>query len=179
MGFGYGWIWDQSRFSPANRAGPLDLTLGVKSPILRGDSAPVAFTLSAMVKLPTASASSGLGTGMTDLTVLAIATRSWGALSLDLNAGYTWTGVGDRFERTGDSAFSGAALRWQASPRLMVFVETYASPATEGTADPFGTLRAGYQLELVPHVLIGGAIGTGYSPGSSKALVSVGLTIVY
>jgi len=34
------------------------------------------------------------GTGFADFSRLAIATRSWGALSLDLNGGDTWTALG-------------------------------------------------------------------------------------
>lgn len=179
LGFGYGWIRDRSPADAPTREGALDLTLGIKTPIPLGEAAPFAFTLSSTVKLPTASARLGLGTGLTDLSVLGIATRTWGSLSLDINGGYTWTALGWRSEQAGDGWFTGAALRWQASRRVLLFAETYASLPMDETTDPTGTVRAGWQVEFRPGVLVAGAIGTGYGRDSSEALGTIGLTLIY
>jgi len=179
LGFGYGWLRDRSPADAPTRDGVLDLTLGLKAPIFLEDAAPIAFTLSATAKLPTASARLGLGTGFADWSMLAIATRSWATLSLDLNGGYTWTAVGRRAEHADDGWFAGAALRWQASERLLLFAETYAFLPSDGGTDSTGTVRAGWQLALRPSVLLGGAIGTGYGRGAADLMGTVGLTLNY
>lgn len=172
--FGYGWRRDRLLANAPISDGPLDLTVGLKSPILAGDSVPFAFTLSATAKLPTASAHLGLGTGSTDLSLLAIVTRSWGALSLDLNGGFTWTVLG---RRTDDALFTGAALRWQAGKRLLIFTEAFATLPTDGGGDPTGTVRAGWQIKLRPAVLLAGAIGRGCGSGSAEVMGTIGMTI--
>ena len=111
--------------------------------------------------------------------MVAIATRSWGALSLDLNGGFTWTALGRRAVRPGDAGFTGTALRWQAGERLMFFAETYAVLPVEGISRPAGVVRVGWQWALRPSVLLGGAIGTGYGRGSDEALGTIGLTFIY
>lgn len=179
LGFGYGWLRDRAATGTSTRDGVLDLTLGLKSPLLRGESFPFAFTLSTTVKLPTASARLGLGTGYTDASVLAIATRNWGGFSLDVNAGYTWTALDQRSTRAGDGWFTGAALRWQADARLLLFAETYATLPTDDSAEPVGTVRVGGQWEIHGGVLIGGALGTGYGNGAAEVLGTIGLTLIY
>lgn len=172
--FGYGWRRDRLLANTPISDGLLDLTVVLKSPILAGDSAPFAFTLSATAKLPTASAHLGLGTGSTDLSLLAIVTRSWGALSLDLNGGFTWTVLGRRAD---DALFTGAALRWQAGKRLLVFTEAFATLPIDSGSDPTGTVRAGWQIKLRPAVLLAGAIGTGCGSGSAEVMGTIGMTI--
>jgi hypothetical protein len=179
LGFGYGWMRDRSPGEAPTRDGVLDVTLGIKAPIWLEETAPFAFTLSAAAKLPTASARLGLGTEFADLSLLAIATRSWGALSFDLNGGFTWTAVGRRAERAGDGWFVGAALRWPASERLLLFAETYAALPCDGVTEPTGTVRGGWQLALRPSVLLGGAIGTGCGRGAAEMMATVGLTLIY
>ena len=91
LGFGYGWVRDRAPPVPRLVMTCADFPLGLKAPFLSGDAAPFAVTLSATVKRPTASAGLRQGTGAADLNVLAIATRSWGAVMRDRNAGFTWT----------------------------------------------------------------------------------------
>jgi hypothetical protein len=111
-----------------------DVGVGVKWRLL--DDAPLLgdFAVLPAVKLPTGDANKGTGTGTTDASFLLISSHSLGAVSMDINAGYT--------RRSGDGAgvpknaslwtvsFGGPAagpLGWTA--------ECYGYP---GTGDPAG-----------------------------------------
>jgi hypothetical protein len=179
VGFGYGWTRQRAPADAPWHDGVLDLTLGLKSPLLQGDAVPFNLTVSAAIKVPTASPHLGLGTGFTDFSLLAIATHTWGSLSLDLNAGYTWTAVGTRAAHAGDGWFAGAALRWQARERLLLFAETYANLPTDSLGEPNGTVRAGGQFALRPGVLLSAALGTGYGPGATELTGTFGLTLIF
>jgi opacity protein-like surface antigen len=72
----------------------------------------VELTLNGEVKLPTASAGRGIGTGETDLALAAEAARSFGAVTPFVSIGYTMPGEPDAYElRPSLSARGGVALR--------------------------------------------------------------------
>jgi hypothetical protein len=177
VGLGYGWTRDRSPDDAPTTDGLLDLNIGLKVSIVPEDAGRFAFALSTNVKLPTADEDLDLGTGLTDWGITAIGTRSWGDFSLNLNAGFGWTAVGDRPEREGDAWFTGVALRWQTSERLMLFAETFGILLTDGDTEPVGTVRVGAQLEFWSDALIGGAIGTGYGSEAPELLGTIGLTV--
>ena len=81
--------------------------------------------------MPTGSASSGAGTGTTDVSLLVISSHALGPVAMDLNAGYT--------RRSGDgTAAPRAATVWTASfggpwrGRAGWVAEIYGYPATSG-----------------------------------------------
>lgn len=110
-----------------------DAGLDVKWRVL--DGAPVLgdFAVQPMIKLPTGSVANGSGTGTTDFTLLLISSHDFGAVAMDLNAGYTRrTGNGTNAPLNATlwaASFGGTAvgpLGWVA--------ELYGYPATSGPA---------------------------------------------
>jgi hypothetical protein len=117
----------------ASAAGVGDVAAGLKwraledAPLL-GDVA-----LLPILKLPAGSASSGTGTGTTDVTLLVISSHAFGPYSLDINAGYT--------RRSGSGAAAPRdATVWTVSAAgplrgaLGWTAEVYGYPATSGPA---------------------------------------------
>ncbi|MGH7651161.1 MAG: hypothetical protein ACREMS_04900 [Gemmatimonadaceae bacterium] len=66
-----------------------DVTLGVKYRIVDDDRILGDFAILPAVKLPTASESTGAGTGTTDFSLLLISSRNLGPVAMDLNIGGT------------------------------------------------------------------------------------------
>jgi Putative MetA-pathway of phenol degradation len=69
---------------------PGDLTIGIKYRIVDDERLLGDFAVLPAIKFPTASQSSGAGTGTTDLSLLLISSRNLGPVSMDLNIGGTW-----------------------------------------------------------------------------------------
>lgn len=177
VGLGYGWQRNrQSSVEPAHE-GFLDVNLGLKMEVLSGEAWPFALTVAVAGKLPTASAHASLGTGLADLGALAIATKSWGAISMDVNAGYTWTAVGQRGQRDGDAWFAGWALRWQAAKAVMLYGETYAIWPTDGRAAPTAAVRCGAQWQINDKVSFGGGLGTEFGREAAQLVGTLGVTV--
>jgi hypothetical protein len=110
-----------------------DAGVGVKWRVL--DDAPLLgdFAVLPSVKLPSGAANKGTGTGTTDASILLISSHSFGAVSMDLNAGYT--------RRSGDGLdVPVSATVWTASfggPLLGAVgwtAECYGYPRTSGPA---------------------------------------------
>jgi hypothetical protein len=110
-----------------------DLSVGAKWRLL--DDAPVlgGFAILPAVKFPTGSADRSTGTGTTDASLLLISSHAFGAVSMDLNAGYT------RRSGNGANASTSASL-WTASFGGPVrgpagwTLECYGYPGTGGPA---------------------------------------------
>ncbi len=116
-----------------NVTGLGDFGVNVKWRLL--DDAPVLgdFAVEPGIKLPTASRSSGLGTGTTDLLLLLISSHEFGPVAMDLNAGYAHrSGNGTNTPKNATvwtASFGGSAVGpvgWVA--------ELYGYPATSGPA---------------------------------------------
>jgi hypothetical protein len=178
LSLGYGAVRDRTD-AASTRDGFLDAGVGFKASVVPEASAPVGFTLAGGVKLPTASARLGLGTGLTDATLLAITTKTWGAVSLDFNLGFLWTAVGRRGELNDDAWTAGAAVRWEATSKLMVFAETFGSLPARGGERLTGEVRAGGQWELCPKCYLGVSLGTGLGHGTHQVHATTGLTIAF
>lgn len=116
---------------PGSSAGLGDIGAGVKWRLL--DDAPIVgdFAVLPSIKLPTGSAAAARGTGTTDASMLLISSHDFGAVSMDLNVGYT------RRSGDGSSAPRNATL-WTASfggsavGKLGWVAECYGYPATSG-----------------------------------------------
>jgi hypothetical protein len=110
-----------------------DLAVGLKWRVLDGTPLLGDVSVIPSLKLPTAPAASGLGTGTTDVGLLLISSRQVGPVSMDLNIGYTRrSGAGTRAPRSASlwtASFGGpvlAGLGWTA--------EVYGLPGTSGPA---------------------------------------------
>lgn len=110
-----------------------DLAVGLKWRVLDGDPVLGDCAVIPSLKLPTAPAASGLGTGTTDVGVLLISSHQLGPVSLDLNVGYTRrSGAGTPAPRSASlwtASFGGpvlGGLGWTA--------EIYGYPGTSGPA---------------------------------------------
>jgi Putative MetA-pathway of phenol degradation len=110
-----------------------DFSVGVKWRLR--DDAPIVgdFAVLPVVKFPTGSAANGTGTGTTDASLVLISSHDFGALSMDVNVGYT------RRSGTGSNAPVNASL-WTISfgapisGSLGWTAECYGYPATSGPA---------------------------------------------
>ncbi len=118
---------------PGTSLGLGDVAVGVKWRI--AEDAPLLheFAVLPSIKLPTGASSAGRGTGTTDVSLLAISSRTIGALSIDLNVGIT--------RRSGDGATAPkTATLWAASfgfelPGPWGWVaEGFGYPGTSGPA---------------------------------------------
>lgn len=117
----------------SGRAGGLgDVAVGLKWRVL--DSAPLLgdFALLPALKMPSGSKQRGVGSGSTDAGIMAISSHHFGAIAMDLNAGYT------RIGRSGDAPAADAAL-WTASfgfplaGRLSWVTELFGEPTIDGS----------------------------------------------
>ena len=115
------------------RTGLGDLTLGAKwkavakSPVL-GD-----FAFQPSVTLPTGSASSGTGNGVTGYSILLISSRQIGRVEVDLNAGYTHR-AGDGSTAPRDAALWTASFGGPLRGEAGWVLECFGYPATDGPA---------------------------------------------
>ena len=79
--------------NPAESAAGLgDVTLGYTRYLLNQEDRGIDFDMDATLKLPTASASKGLGSGKADLSLQGTAAHVWGRFSASTALGYTWVG---------------------------------------------------------------------------------------
>ncbi|MFD0895409.1 transporter [Luteolibacter ambystomatis] len=176
VGLGFGWQRERDSATPNEREGLLDLSLGLKTPLVDSSRCPFALSLSSTATLPTAS--HGLGVGATNFNFLLIATREWGRVSFDGNAGFNWVPESGRDNKSEEAGFFGAALRWQTTEKWMLFVETYMLLPDHDGADLQSFLRCGCQAEVTRGVYIGGAFEAGCK-GTEEAAISLGLTLIF
>ena len=168
--------WARTESAVPSGSGPADFSAGLKWRLV--DDAPVLgdFAILPSLKLPTGAASRGTGTGTTDASLLLISSNDIGALSLDVNVGYT------RRSGNGQVAPKEATL-WTASAGFPLVgllggvTEVYGLPGTAGpqggrpvvavllgpTAEPrpWLELDAGLIVPVTgpqPHALYGGFV---------------------
>jgi hypothetical protein len=159
------------------RDGFLDLTLGLKTPLLDSAKSPIGLAISSAAVLPTAS--ENLGVDSTNFNLLVIATRDWNDhFSTDVNAGFNWaTGNGVASDAE-DATFVGAAVRWNVTKPCMLFVETYAWLPAHRAGVAQQVLRGGVQWECRKNVFLSAALATGYGE-TEHAGLSLGLNVVF
>lgn len=173
---GYGWRKSQTN---ASSNGLLDLNTGLKAKLVGHEGEPLSVTLAGTIKHPVALVRRGMGSGKRDFTINAACTRSFGALSLDGNAGYSWIGRPAGTTASLDQAHLGVALRWDRTSRCMLFIESVvtASAAQHWSDDHF-LLRAGGQYALTPQWLLGVAVGRQLHGIPTATVFELGLTAV-
>ncbi len=110
-----------------------DLSMGVKWRL--ADDVPILGDVAILpsVKFPTGSDASGRGTGTTDVSLLLISSNDLGAISLDINAGYTRRS-GDGSNAPRDAALWTVSLGGPALDWMGWTLECYGYPATTGPA---------------------------------------------
>jgi hypothetical protein len=87
--------------------------------------------LQSTLKFPTGSADRGTGTGTTDVNVLLISSRTLGAVSLDINAGYTRRS-GDGTRAPKNAGLWALSFGFPIKGSLNGVAELFRNPATSG-----------------------------------------------
>ena len=131
------------------------------------------------LKLPAASARKGLGSGDTDLGGVLIATRCWGAVCLDWNAGYVAANVSGGAAND-DTWFFGQAVRTDLGGPWNLLAEAYGFvPA--GPAAPPSEVRfnGGPQFTVRENFLVWAEVGSASGRGSADLTGYVGATWVF
>ncbi|MDB6079034.1 MAG: hypothetical protein JWO82_2781 [Akkermansiaceae bacterium] len=178
MILGYGGQRERNQPGPADeRDGFLDVTLGLKVPLLDSAKSPIGLALSSAAVLP--AAGHDLGVDRTNLNLLVIATRDWNdRFSTDVNAGFNWaTGNGVAADAE-DATFFGVAARWTVAKPWMLFVETYAWLPAHAAGDAQQILRGGVQWQCSEKCSLSAALATGYGE-TQRAGVSLGVNLVF
>ena len=107
------------------------------------------FAVLPSIKLPTGSAARGTGTGTTDVGLLIISSHEFGALSIDVNAGYTRrSGDGTRAPR--NTTLWTTSFGGPVAGRVDWVGEVYGYPGTSGPAGdkPIVALLGGPTFEV-------------------------------
>ncbi len=131
------------------------------------------------VKLPASSARKRLGSGDTDLGGVLIATRCWGAVCLDWNAGYVAANV-SAGGADDDTWFFGQAVRTDLGGAWNLLVEAYGLvPA--GPAAPHSDVRfnGGPQFAVRENFLVWAEVGSASGRESANLTGYVGATWIF
>lgn len=154
------------------RAGIGDTLFGVKYRLRHESPAAPAVLAALAVRLPTGDADRGLGSPGADVTMLAVAGKSWGRVTLHGNAGYTIV-TEDRSAdvwRLAASAEWAARGAWTLAAEIVSDIGATAAPTT-------AVVRAGARLNLSDVITIDGAAGVGLTRSSPDLVTTVGLTL--
>lgn len=154
------------------RAGIGDAVLGAKYRLRHESPAAPAALAALAVRLPTGDADRGLGSPGVDVTMLAVAGKSWGPVTVHGNAGYTIV-TDDRGAdvwRLAASAEWAAGGGWTLGAEIVSDVGATAAPTT-------AVIRAGARFDLSDVITIDGAVGVGLTRSSPDLVTTVGLTL--
>ncbi len=176
--FGYEWLSASGLPRVAEADGVSDVLVSTK---WRFFEAKDGFQLAARldVKLPAASARKGLGSGDTDLAGVLIATRCWGPVCLDWNAGYVaanFSGEGV----DGDTWFFGQAVRTELGGGWNLLAEAYGFvPTSSGGPHSDVRFNGGPQFAVSENFLVWAEIGSASGRESADLTGYVGATWVF
>lgn len=152
--------------------GDLRLAAGYALPPLAG----VELTLGGQVKLPTASAARGIGTGETDLAVSAEASRRFGAVTPFVSVGYTMPGDPAAYDlRNSLSARGGMAL--QIAQRLRGNISYGFAESASPLVPDERQISTGLNANLSRNLSLGVYGNAGLSEGSADVAAGVSLGI--
>lgn len=181
VGAGFGWQVDRQESvleGHETRQGVEDLIPYAKWKFLEQEKFFFDQTLTAFVKLPTASRNDDLGSGKADYGLTWIATRQiTDNLAADLNIGYTWMGDnGDEGNPASDILFYGAALRWQMTRTLQPVAEIFALDPVDVPGDTQVTVNGGIRWQVSEQVTLDAAVGTGLRGDAPHVIATAGVT---
>ena len=163
-------------FSDSGARGLQDFSVSAKWNPVKDEKHGLMLALAGGIKFPTASR--GMGSGDYDYDLTAIATKTRGNTSFDLNLGYTFQGASQDPSLT-DSFHYGVALRHavskggEAGPLTLV-AELFGDRAMGD--NHLLHINGGCQYELRPTLILDAAIGTGIGRSGGDVFVTVGLT---
>jgi hypothetical protein len=175
VGVGYQFVGWAANGEDRRKDGFLDTVLSFKGRVLEQEHHQISLSLTAGVKLPTASEGKGLGSGDADAEMLLVATRSWGLTSLDANVGYTFSRP-FAVRRESDLLFYGLAARHLLADSLELFGEVYAESPHEDWGATEVVVRGGFQMALTDWLLWGAALGTGLRREGPDLTATTGIT---
>jgi hypothetical protein len=175
VGVGYQFAGWAANEEDRRKDGFLDTVLIFKGRVLDQADHQISLSLTAGVKLPTASTAKGLGSGDVDAETMLVATRSWGPTSLDANLGYTFSRP-FAVRRESDLIFYGLAGRHLLADSLELFGEVYAESPHDDWSATEVVLRGGFQMTLTDWLLWGVGLGTGLRRAGPDLTATTGIT---
>jgi outer membrane putative beta-barrel porin/alpha-amylase len=154
------------------RAGIGDTVLGAKYRLRHESPAAPAVLGALAVRLPTGDADRGLGSPGADVTMLAVAGKSLGPVTVHGNAGYTI--VTD--DRSADVWRLAASTEWAAGDGWTLVAEI-VSDVGATAAPTTAVIRAGSRFDVNEWLTIDAAAGTGLTRSSPDLVTTLGLTL--
>ncbi len=176
-GLRFGWQ-DVNPDSGSNESGLSDVDLYAKYRFPGGRSRTA---LGALVKLPAADETKGLGTGKKDVEMFAAWRADLEAVSITANAGVRFNGnPATPLPSTDNSFLLGGAILLPASPRLTFVIEaTYETERIEGASDD-ARLTLGFQARSRKgHGGLRGGVAVPLSDGAPDYQVIAGAFLTY
>jgi len=155
------------------RAGPGDSLVRLKYRLL--DEAPrlPALMAAVTVRVPTGDEARGLGEEGVDVQPLAVASKTFGAVTLTVNAGYTFVTRDRDLDVVSLNASAEAAIS-----RVWSLVgEVVGELATSRGADDRVVLRVGMVRAVTERIKLDAAVGFGATRTSPDVLLTIGVTI--
>lgn len=157
----------------SSRAGFGDVVAGLKYRVIDETPAVPAAGGVVTVRLPTGDPARGLGEEDVDVTVLGIVGKRVAALVLHGNVGYRFVTA----DRSLDVWIAAASLEYQLSARWSLVGEALGFLPTHPDQDATARWRAGFTYAVRDNVKLDAAVGHGLTRESSRALLTVGVTI--
>ncbi len=139
-----------------------DLVLGTKFMFLKETKTRPGISGTFELKLPTASASRGLGTGRFDYDLRVPAQKTWGWFTLLGNVGYTIVGeprVDGITQPRRNVWFVSTAQKWQVTPKTNLLSEIYLETADEPAQPNRFAANVGFEHKLRDNFKVHGTVG--------------------
>jgi Putative MetA-pathway of phenol degradation len=159
----------------ARMTGAGDTQLGAQWVLLRESDSRPGLAVAYYVKLPSADASEGLGTGRPDHYALALLSKKIGATVLDFNAAYLLAG------RTTDAGRASSALAALAASRDLAHglgLQGELSGSTRNDAQPGALFALGVvTYKLNRRLVLDGGLRLGLTPEAPRLGAVAGLTV--
>jgi hypothetical protein len=155
-----------------SHAGFGDMRVGLKYRLLDETPQRPALLAAAFARLPTGSEERGLGEPGTDVQALAAMSKAFGALTLTLNAGYTF--VTD--DRRRDVVNVNASAELDVTEAWTLVGEIVSELATSRGEEDRIVLRAGATYAITGWLELDGAVGVGVTRAGPDVLVTLGIT---
>jgi hypothetical protein len=156
-----------------------DVAVQLEGSLLKERAYLPGMSMAFQTKTQSANEDRGLGSGETDYTVTALASKTFGHTSAHLNLGLTV--VGDPPETDSRNTFNyNVALEHSLSERLLLVGELFGRTNQDRSAetDPLECLM-GVVYSLNKQVVLDAGIGMGVSPASPDLRLTTGLTVAF